>query len=87
VAVKDLQNLMWNGAIFSGGLSVIARVQAWQAWKRFKAALADVHTLDTGDRLYQRDWDFRYWHRIGLWTAGFSILCSIMWLFARLLYL
>jgi hypothetical protein len=31
VAIKDLQNLMWNGAIFSGGLSVGARMHAWQA--------------------------------------------------------
>jgi hypothetical protein len=87
VATKDLQNLMWNGAILSGGLSIVARVHARQAWKRFEAALADAHAHDAGNRLYQRDWDFRYWHRIGLWTAGLSILCSILWLFSRLLYL
>jgi hypothetical protein len=65
VAIKDLQNLMWNGAILSGGLSIVARVHARQAWKRFEAALADAHAQDAGDRLYQRDWDFRYWHGIG----------------------
>ncbi|WP_404294599.1 hypothetical protein ACD578_29970 (plasmid) [Microvirga sp. RSM25] len=87
MAIKDLQNLMWNGAILSGGLSVVARVHARQAWKRFEAALADARAHDAGNRLYQRDWDFRYWHGIGLWTAGLSILCSILWLFSRLLYL
>jgi hypothetical protein len=55
VAIKDLQNLMWSGSIVSGVLSVIARVHAWQAWRRFKAALAKAHTVDAGDRLYQRD--------------------------------
>ncbi|MPR11174.1 hypothetical protein [Microvirga tunisiensis] len=62
MAIKDLQNLMWNGAILSGGLSVVARVHAWQAWRRFKAALVDAQTRDTSERLYRRDWDFRYWH-------------------------
>jgi hypothetical protein len=55
VATKDLQNLMWNGAILSGGLSIVARVHARQAWKRFEAALADAHAHDAGNRLYQRD--------------------------------
>jgi len=87
VAIKDLQNLMWNGALLSSGLSLVARVQAWQAWKRLKAALADLPTLGTGNELSRRDWDFRYWHGIGLWSAGLSILCSILWLFSRLLYL
>ena len=87
MAIKDLQNLMWNGALLSGGLSVVTRVHAWQAWRRFKAALVDAQTRDTGERLYQRDWDVRYWHGIGLWTAWLSILCSILWLFSRLLYL
>jgi hypothetical protein len=87
VAIKDLQNLMWNGAILSGGLSIVARVHARQAWKRFEAVLADAHAQDTGDRLYQRDWDFRYWHRIGLRTAEFSILCSGVWLMSKLIEL
>ncbi|WP_262266131.1 hypothetical protein [Microvirga yunnanensis] len=87
MALKDLQNLMWNGALLSGGVSIVARVHAHQAWKRFEAALAGARATGTGDRLYQRDWDFRYWHRIGLSAAGFSILCSILWLFSRLLYL
>ncbi|WP_262271533.1 hypothetical protein [Microvirga yunnanensis] len=85
MAIKDLQKLMWNGAILSGGLSVVARVHAHQAWKRFEAALADARAHDAGDRLYQRDWDFRYWDRIGTRAAEFSILCSILWLFSRLL--
>jgi hypothetical protein len=84
VALKDLQNLILNGAIISGGVSIVARVQAW---RRFKAALAKAHTLDAGDRLYQRDWDFRYWHGVGLRTAELSIFCSILWLFSKLLYL
>ena len=87
MAIKDLQNLISNGAIFSGGLSIVARVHAWKAWKKFKAALADVHVHGASDRLYQRDWDFRYWHKMGLWTAEFSILCSLLWLFSRLVYL
>jgi hypothetical protein len=85
VALKDLQSLMWNGALLSGGLSIVARVHARQAWKRFKAALVDPHL--SGNRLYQRDWDFRYWDRIGVRAAEFSILCSILWLLSRLLYL
>ena len=84
MAIKDLQSLMWNGAILSGGLSVVARVHAWRAWRRFEAALADTRAPGAGNRLYQRDWDFRYWHGIGLRTAEFSILCSILWLFSRL---
>jgi hypothetical protein len=85
VALKNLQNLMLNGAIVSGGVSIVARVHAWQAWRRFKAALAKADTLDAGDRLYQRDWDFRCWDRIGVRAAEFSILCSILWLFSRLI--
>ena len=87
MALKDLQNLMLNGAIVSGGVSIVARVHAWQAWRRFKAALGKAHTLDAGDRLYQLDWDFRYWHGAGLRTAELSIHCSILWLFSKLLYL
>jgi hypothetical protein len=83
VALKDVQNLMWNGALLSGELSILARLHARQAWKRFKAALTDAH--NTGNRLYQRDWDFRYWNRIGIRAAEFSILCSILWLFSKLI--
>ena len=85
MALKDVQDVMWNGALLSGGLSIVARVHARQAWKRLKAALEDVH--NTGNRLYQRDWDFRYWDRIGIQAAEFSILCSILWLFSRLISL
>ena len=53
MALKDLQNLILNGSIISGGVSIVARVQAWRAWRRFKAALGKAHTLDAGDRLYQ----------------------------------
>jgi hypothetical protein len=83
VALENLQNLIWNGALLSGGLSIVARVQARQAWKRFEAALANAH--GTGSRLHQRDWDFRYWDRIGVRAAELSILCSILRLFSRLI--
>ena len=83
VTLQGLQNLIWNGALLSGGLSIVARVHARQAWKRFKAALVDTHL--SGNRLYQRDWDFRYWDRVGVRAAELSILCSILWLFSRLI--
>ena len=83
MALENLQNLIWNGALLSGGLSIVARIQARQAWKRFEAALANAR--GTGNRLYQRDWGFRYWDRIGVRAAEFSIVCSILWLFSRLI--
>jgi hypothetical protein len=63
-------DLLQNSAIVLGCLSIVALVHARQAWKVFKASLADAATHDTGDIPYLREWDFRYWRCIGLWTAG-----------------
>ncbi|MEE1613414.1 hypothetical protein [Microvirga sp. CF3016] len=83
MSLAVFRDRLWDLALVFGGVSIVARSHAWT---RFKAALANVHSLDMGDRLYQRDWDFRYWHGIGLRTAQYSILCSILWLFTKLLY-
>ena len=69
--------LVRNSAIVFGGVSVVALVHARYAWKAFEASLADAGTRDTGDIPCLREWDFRYWHTVGLCTAGFSILCSL----------
>ncbi|PVE24116.1 hypothetical protein DC522_12565 [Microvirga sp. KLBC 81] len=87
MAIEDLRNLLWNGAILSGGLSIVAHVIARQSWKQFQASLKADLTPDTGDLPNKREWDFRYWHRIGLWTARLSIVCSTVWLISKLIYL
>jgi hypothetical protein len=60
---------------------------ARQAWKRFEASLRTDVAHDTADESYLHDWDFMYWHRIGLRTAELSIVCSGVWLMSRLIYL
>ena len=86
MAIDHLQSLMWNSAILSGGLSIVARGMARQSWKNFEVSLKVDLTSDTGDIPYTWEWDFRSWHKIGLGTAGFSILCSVVWLFCKLIY-
>jgi hypothetical protein len=60
-------------AIALGGMSVVARVMARQAWKRFEASLRADVTHDTDDIPDLHDLDFRYWHSIRLRSAQFSI--------------
>jgi hypothetical protein len=50
----------------------------WRAQKQFDDALKAPLTPDTGDLPYLRQWDFKYWHRIGLSAAGLSVLCSVL---------
>lgn len=66
-------------------MSVVARVMTGQAWKRFEASLRTDIAHDTDDVPSMHDWDFRYWDRIGLRAAEFSILCSGLWLMSRLI--
>ena len=70
-------DLLRTWAIVLGGVSIVALVHATHARKAFETALANAATRDTGDIPSLKEWDFRYWHTIGLWTAGFSILCSL----------
>jgi hypothetical protein len=74
-----LSGLLWSLALILGGLSVVAAMIARREWRRFEEALNFELTPDTGDTPYLRHRDFRYWHRIGIVTAGLSVLCSMLW--------
>jgi hypothetical protein len=85
VSLAVFRERLWDLAIAFGGVSVVARVMARQAWKRFEASLRTDIDHDTDDVPYLHDWDFRYWDRIGLRAAELSILCSGLWLMSRLI--
>lgn len=74
---------LWDLAVVFGGLSIVAHAIAKHSWTAFEAALKDDLTRDTGDLPFMREWDFRYWHRIGLAAAGLSIFCSVLWLISQ----
>jgi hypothetical protein len=71
---------LWYFAVVSGGVSVVAMVIAWRSWQRFRDALKAPLSRYNGDVPYQREWDFRYWRRVGRVTAVLSIFFSILWL-------
>ncbi|WP_157934566.1 hypothetical protein [Microvirga ossetica] len=75
-----LDDRLWYLAVAFGGLSVVATAIAWHAWRQFQDALKTPLAPDNGDVPFLREWDFRYWLRIGWVTAGLSILLSILWL-------
>lgn len=71
---------LWYSALVFGGVSVVAAAIARRSWQQFQDALKVPLAWDNGDVPYQREWDFRYWHRMGRVTARLSILLSILWL-------
>ena len=71
---------LWSFALVFGGLSVVATMIATRSWRQFRDAVKAPLTPSNGDVPNQREWDFRYWRRIGLVTAALSILFSIIWL-------
>jgi hypothetical protein len=73
VTFSALDDRLWYLALAFGGLSVVATTIAWHSWRL---------TPDNGDVPFSREWDFRYWLRIGQVTAGLSILFSLLWLIA-----
>ena len=75
-----MNDRLWDLTLVLGGVSVVATTLATRSWRQFQDALKAPLTPDTGDMPYQREWDFRYWRRIGLGTAVLSILFSILWL-------
>jgi hypothetical protein len=80
VTFGAMKDRLWDLTLVLGGVSVVATTLATRSWRRFQDALKAPLTRDNGDVPYQREWDFRYWRRIGLVTAGLSILFSILWL-------
>ncbi len=71
---------LWYLALAFGGLSFVAATIASRLWRQFQDTLKAPLAPDTSDLSFLREWDFRYWRRIGLVAAGFSILFSILWL-------
>ncbi|WP_157934541.1 hypothetical protein [Microvirga ossetica] len=71
---------LWDFALVSGGVSVVATMNARRSWRQFQDALKAPLAWDNGDVPYQREWDFRFWRTIRRVTAGLSILLSILWL-------
>jgi hypothetical protein len=82
VTFSALDDRLWYLALAFGGLSVVATTIAWHSWRQFQDALKTPLTPDNGDVPFSREWDFRYWLRIGQVTAGLSILFSLLWLIA-----
>ena len=73
---------LWYLALGFGGLSVVATTIAWHSLRQFQDALKTPLTPDNSDVPFLREWDFRYWLRIGQVTAGLSILFSVLRLIA-----
>ena len=71
---------LWYFALVFGGVSVVAMVIARHSWQQFQNALKAPLAWDNGDVPYQRDWDFRYWRRMGRLAAMLSIFLSVLWL-------
>ena len=65
---------VWYFAVVFGGVSVAAMVIARRSWQQFQNALKEPLSRYNGDVPCQREWDFRYWRRMGRVTAGLSIL-------------
>ena len=80
VILGALDDRLWYLALAFGGLSVVATTIASRSWRQFQDTLKAPLAPDTSDLPYLREWGFRYWRRIGLVAAGFSILFSILWL-------
>jgi hypothetical protein len=67
-------------ALVFGGVSVLAAVIARRSWQQFQDALKAPLSWCNGDVPCHREWDFRYWRRMGRVMAGLSIVLSILWL-------
>jgi len=87
VSLAVFRDRLWDLALVLGGVSIVARVRARQSWKHFEAALRADPAHNAGEITSLREWDFRYWNRIGLVAAELSILCSGVWLMSKLIYL
>ena len=75
----SLSVLLWHYAIFFGWSSMIAVAMASYARTRFRACLKAPFSHDTsGSDLWEEM--FMFWNMSGLAMAGFSILCSGVWL-------
>ncbi len=80
MTVSAPHDQLWYLALAFGGLSLVGMTIAWHSWRQFQDALKTPLSPDNGDVPYLREWDFRYWLRIGWVAAGLSILFSMLWL-------
>ena len=87
MSLAVFRDRLWDLALVLGGVSIVARVRARQSWKHFEATLKVDRTHNADEIPLLREWDFRYWNRIGLVAAELSILCSGVWLMSKLIYL